>query len=143
MDVVDTDVGLNPRNEHVLPSYSALSRVKDFGVCLFDAGHFKTSYGGVKIDGAVEPDNGGVQGMDALHCCPAHKHKDLHGLASSSTVKLCLRTQDSSLKGHLFGVGVLPLAHLWLEALVLAILQLFCLVVLCTWMLLPVPWWWF
>ncbi|GMH25327.1 hypothetical protein Nepgr_027170 [Nepenthes gracilis] len=63
--------GSNPRIEHVLPSYSELSRLKDNGACLHADGHIKTSYAdilkrGVKIDEAVKPGNGVVQGVDAL-----------------------------------------------------------------------------
>ncbi|GMH02099.1 hypothetical protein Nepgr_003938 [Nepenthes gracilis] len=54
---VDTDAASNPRNEHVLLSYSELSRFKDNGECLHAAGHVKSSYAditkrGVEIDGA-------------------------------------------------------------------------------------------
>ncbi|GMH29003.1 hypothetical protein Nepgr_030846 [Nepenthes gracilis] len=60
---VDTDAGSNPRNEHVLLSYSELSRFKYNVECLHAAGHIKTSYAditkrGVEIDVAVEPSKG-------------------------------------------------------------------------------------
>ncbi|GMH02165.1 hypothetical protein Nepgr_004004 [Nepenthes gracilis] len=69
---VDSDACSNSRNEHVLLSYSELSKVKDNGVCLHTAGHFNTSYAditkrGVNIDGAVDPGNGEDKGVEALN----------------------------------------------------------------------------
>ncbi|GMH10598.1 hypothetical protein Nepgr_012439 [Nepenthes gracilis] len=68
---VNSIAGSYPRIEHVLPSSSELSSLKDNGACLHVDGLIKTSSTdilkrGGEIDEAVEPGNGVVQGVDVL-----------------------------------------------------------------------------